>query len=273
MPLTGKTIGFIGAGAMAEAIISGILKRGFAKPDNVWASDTDEARLKLFFDKWGLNTTTNNVELVKKADVVILSVKPFVLKSLLEEISTTVSTAHLLISIAAGISTGYISSFFHDRVPVIRVMPNTPALLGEGASALAAGEDASPEHMEFAQKLFASVGRAVVVQEQDMDAVTGLSGSGPAYVYLIIEALADAGVKAGLSRQCALDLAAQTMYGAAKMVLETGEHPAVLKDKVTTPGGTTITGLHIMEKGNLRATVIDAVLAAVERSKEMGAAK
>lgn len=271
MSLADKTIGFIGAGAMAEAILAGLLSSDLTKPEKVFISDVDFTRRDYVKTRFSVNVAQNNTDLVKRSDIVVLAVKPFILQDVLTEIAGSVQTDQLMVSIAAGLSTGYISSFFKSRVPVIRVMPNTPSLVGEGASALAAGEFAGEEHLALALELFNSVGRAYAVSEQAMDAVTGLSGSGPAYMYLIIEAMADAGVKAGLPRKIALELSAQTMLGAAKMVLETGEHPAVLKDKVTTPGGTTIAGLHTLEQGKLRATIIDAVIAATQKSKELGA--
>ncbi len=270
MSVGSKVIGFIGAGAMAEAILAGIIKAKLVHPDHVVISDINAQRLAYLTDLYNVRAVEDNNMVVQKADVIILAVKPYLVKDVLTGVASSISDRHLLISVAAGLSTGYLASCLKERVPIVRVMPNTPSLVGAGASALSAGESVSDEAMELAKSLFDSVGRSVIVRESDMDAVTGISGSGPAYMYLIIEALADAGVKAGLARSTAIELAAQTMMGAAKMVLETGDHPAVLKDKVTTPGGTTITGLHVLEQGNIRATLIDAVLAAARRSQELG---
>ena len=211
-----------------------------------------------------------NVEAAREADIVILSVKPQVIERVLVEITSVVDDRKLVISIAAGIVISRIEKALKDGAHVVRVMPNTPALVLAGAAAIAGGKNATSNDLALAQSIFNSVGRAVIVEEKLMDAVTGLSGSGPAYVFMIIDALSDAGVKAGLPRQLALELAAQTVYGAAKMVLETKEHPGKLRDMVTSPGGTTIEGLHALEKGKLRATLINAVEAATARSRELG---
>jgi len=210
--------------------------------------------------------------MVAKADLVLLAVKPQMMGQVLQGLAQAVEK-QLVISIAAGIPTYYIETRFPRPVRVVRVMPNTPALVLEGASALCAGAHATADDLALARTIFEAVGRAVVLDETAMDAVTGLSGSGPAYIFVVIEALADAGVRVGLSRDVAQLLAAQTVLGSARMVLETGKHPAVLKDMVASPGGTTIAGLHALEAGALRATLLDAVEAAAERSRELGRKK
>ena len=266
-------MGFIGAGNMGEALIKGILKAKLLSSQKVYASDIRETRLKQFQKTYGIKTFKDNKELVSQVKIILLAVKPQNMEEVLSEIAPAIEKKHLVISIAAGITTSYISKRLNDKISVIRIMPNTPALIQEGASALAVGKHATQSDLKSVQKLFESVGKTVVVDESLMDAVTGLSGSGPAYVFLIIEALADAGVKMGLSRSVALLLSTQTCLGAARMVSETGEHPAKLKDMVTSPGGTTISGLHALEAGGLRTTIMDAVEAATRRSKELGQVK
>ncbi len=266
-------IGFIGAGNMGEALIKGILKAKLLSSQKVCASDIRETKLKQFQKTYGIKTFKDNKELVSQVNIILLAVKPQNMEEVLSEIAPVIEKKHLVISIAAGITTSYISKRLNDKISVVRIMPNTPALIQEGASALAMGKHANKSDIKSVQKLFESVGKTVVVDESLMDAVTGLSGSGPAYVFLFIEALADAGVKMGLSRSVALLLSAQTCLGAARMVSETGEHPAKLKDMVTSPGGTTISGLHALEAGGLRTTIMDAVEAATRRSKELGQVK
>lgn len=273
MPLNNKKLGFIGAGAMAEALFKGMLTSGLFARKDILASDVNAGRLRQITEKYGIKTTAGNKDVIREADIVILAVKPAVMPTLLGELGPLAREGQLYISIAAGISTGLIESYFPLTVPVIRVMPNTPCLVGAGASAFAPGSNAGEEHARIAETLLKAVGTAVQVPEHLMDAVTGLSGSGPAYVFTIIEALADAGVRAGLPRDTAAGLAAQTLLGAAKMVLESGEHPARLRDMVTTPGGTTIAGLHVLEAGKLRANLMDAVMAATNRSRELGSGK
>jgi len=266
-------IGFIGAGNMGEALIKGILKAELLSPQNVYASDIRETRLKQLQKTYGIITFKDNKKLTSKAKIIVLAVKPQDMEKVLGEIAPEVNKKHLIISIAAGITTSYISRYLKNKVPIIRIMPNTPALIQEGASALAMGKNATHNDLKSAQRLFESVGKTVMVDESLMDAVTGLSGSGPAYVFLFIEALADAGVKMGLHRSVALLLSTQTCLGAARMVLETGDHPAKLRDMVTSPGGTTISGLHALEAGGMRTTLMDAVEAATRRSRELGQMK
>lgn len=254
---------------MAEALIRGLIAGGAATPDHILVADVSADRLAHLHQSYGV-LQKGNVEAAREADIVILSVKPQVVERVLFEIAPVVDGTKLVISIAAGIVIARIEKALKDGSHVVRVMPNTPALVLAGAAALAGGKNATSGDLALTQSIFSSVGRAVIVEEKLMDAVTGLSGSGPAYVFMIIDALSDAGVKMGLSRQLALELAAQTVYGAAKMVLETKEHPGKLRDMVTSPGGTTIEGLHALEKGKLRATLMNAVEAATTRSRELG---
>ena len=218
----------------------------------------------------GSTVLASNLEATEQADIVVLSVKPQTMEHLLDEIAPAVDHRKLVISIAAGISIAAIARKLGAGVRIVRTMPNTPALVGAGATALARGAHATDADLEQARALFQAVGTTVVVEEQHLDAVTGLSGSGPAFLFLVIEALADGGVKVGLARPVAMALAAQTVLGSAKLVLETGEHPGRLKDQVTSPGGTAIAGVHALEQGGLRAALIDAVEAATRRSHELG---
>ncbi len=265
-----KKIAFLGGGNMAEALIKGLIAAGSTKPDHILAADVSADRLEHLRKTYGIVVRKNNTDAVRESDVVILCVKPQVIDKVLAEIPSAVDNRKLVISIAAGIAIERVEKALKEGCRVVRVMPNTPALVLAGAAALAGGKNAAPDDLLLAQNIFNSVGRAVVVEEKLMDAVTGLSGSGPAYVFMIIDALSDAGVKAGLPRPLALELAAQTVFGSAKMVLETQEHPGKLRDMVTSPGGTTIEGLHALEKGKLRATLMNAVEAATARSKELG---
>lgn len=267
---TDKRIAFIGGGNMAEALLKGFLTAGLVLRDRVVVTDVRADRLAFLAATYGVATATDNAAAMRQADLAVLAVKPQVIRPVLQGLAEAASADHLIVSIVAGASTGFLEAQFPRSVRVIRVMPNTPALVLEGASALTCGRHATPEDLEIARRLFGAVGTAVVVEESLMDAVTGLSGSGPAYVFVIIEALADAGVRAGLSRDTALALAAQTVRGAARMVLETGQHPGALKDMVASPSGTTIAGLHALERGALRGTLMDAVEAAVRRSRELG---
>lgn len=265
-----QKIAFLGGGNMAEALIRGVITAGTAKPDQILATDISSERLEYLKNTYGIIIKASNKDAVTQAGIVILCVKPQVIDKVLQEIAPAADAAKLVISIAAGITVGRIEKFLTGNPRVIRVMPNTPALVLAGAAALAGGKNATSDDLALAQKIFNSIGRSVVIEEKLMDAVTGLSGSGPAYVFMIIDALSDAGVKAGLPRPLALELAAQTVYGSAKMVLETKEHPGKLRDMVTSPGGTTIEGLHALEKGKLRATLMNAVEAATARSRELG---
>jgi pyrroline-5-carboxylate reductase len=263
-------IGFLGAGKMAAALARGFINAEIVFPREIVAGDPHDAARKHFAGEIGAKTVAANAEVVKFANVLILATKPDQVSTALTDISGAFTKNHLLISIAAGVTLARLEAALPAGARVIRVMPNTPALVGAGASAFALGKNATAADGELAKKLLSAVGVALQVKEPLLDAVTGLSGSGPAYVYQFIEALSDGGVASGLPRDIATRLAAQTVMGAAKMVLETGQHPAALKDQVTSPGGTTIEGLHALEKGRLRAIVISAVRAATEKSKKLG---
>ena len=265
-----STVGFLGAGKMATALAKGFVRAALVTPKDILASDPFDVARKTFAEQVGAETTKSNVDIAKFANVLILATKPDHVPTALAEIRDAFTENHLLISIAAGVTLAKLENGLSANARVIRVMPNTPALVGEGASAFALGKNATAADGELAKKLLSAVGVALLVKENLLDAVTGLSGSGPAYVYQFIEALSDGGVAAGLPRDIATKLAAQTVLGAAKMVLETGQHPGALKDQVTSPGGTTIEGLHELEKGQLRGVVMNAVRAATEKSKKLG---
>jgi pyrroline-5-carboxylate reductase len=268
--LGNRVIGFVGAGNMAEALIKGLLGAGVARKQIV-ASDHTAERVGHLHKSYGIKAVEDNPEVVRAADIVILAVKPQIVPKVLDEIARAVTAEKLIVSIAAGVPIEAIEAHLHQRAPIVRVMPNTPALVQAGAAALVAGAHATEADLAVVKAIFDSVGTSVVLDDESlMDAVTGLSGSGPAYIFVIIDALADAGVRVGLSRDVSLTLAAQTVLGAAKMLLETGEHPGALKDKVTSPGGTAIAGLHTLEQGGLRTTLINAVEAATKRSRELG---
>jgi pyrroline-5-carboxylate reductase len=266
-----KKIAFLGGGNMAAVLVGGLLNvSNMFEPSEILVTDVSEERLEHLKKTYGIRKHRSNLDAARDADIIVLSVKPQVIETVTGEIAPAVNEKKLVISIAAGVATDKIEKAFSGKPRVVRVMPNTPALVFAGAAAIAGGKNATSGDISFVQNMFKSVGIAVIVEEKLMDAVTGLSGSGPAYVFMIIDALSDAGVKAGLPRQLALELAAQTVYGAAKMVLETKEHPGKLRDMVTSPGGTTIEGLHALEKGKLRATLMNAVEVATARSKELG---
>jgi pyrroline-5-carboxylate reductase len=268
--MAGRTIGFVGGGNMAGALIRGLLQSKTVTAEQIRASDVKEERLAELHEKHGVRTTLDNEELARWADVVVIAVKPQIVDRILGPVAGALGEGALVVSIAAGVPIEAIEARLPARARVIRAMPNTAAIALAAATAIAPGAHATPADIEVARALFEAVGRCVVLDEALLDAVTGLSGSGPAYVMVIIEALADGGVKVGLGRDIALLLAAQTVYGAAKLQLETGEHPGRLKDMVTSPGGTAIAGLHTLESGGLRRTLIDAVEAAATRSAQLG---
>lgn len=263
-------LGFLGAGQMAVALARGWLAAGLVTPATCRASDPSPDARARFQQQTGCPATADNREVIAASDVLVLAVKPQVLPSLLDEIRNQVTERHLVISIAAGVPLKRLADGLLANYRLVRVMPNTPCLLCASATGFAAGPGARPEDVSLVERLFNAVGKSFALSENLLDAVTGLSGSGPAFVYVMIEALADSGVRMGLPRDAALTLAAQTVMGAARMVLETGQHPAQLKDAVTSPGGTTIAGLHALERGGFRAAVMDAVEAATKRSTELG---
>jgi len=264
-----KKLALVGAGKIGEALLSGILSSQLVSVNNVVAADADQTRADYIGEKYGVKTYTNNRQAVAGADLVLLCVMPQRVKDVLREIRKTVRKRALVISVAASVRTALLEQELDRGMRVIRVMPNTPCLIRQGMSALCRGKHASDEDLKIAQAIFSSMGRTVVVDERHMDAITGLSASGPAYVYLIIESLAEAGVKLGLPRELSTELSAQTLLGASALVLHTGEHPAKLKDVVTTPAGCTIDGLLELEEGGLRVTLIKAVVRAAERAKEL----
>ena len=265
-----NTIGFIGTGKMGEALIRGVINSGLVKPEKICASDIDETKLNMLESELGITVSCDNKLTLEQSDVIILAIKPQIIRYVLQGMKDSVIRKHLFISIAAGVTIDSLVDELPAGTRVVRVMPNICATVGEAASAICIGDTATKSDVEIACKIFNVVGGTVVVDEHLMDAVTGLSGSGPAFVFMIIEALADGGVHQGLDRATAQKLAAQTVLGAAKMTLETGQHPGELKDMVTSPGGTTIRGIEVLEKNNLRAAIMSAVIAASERSKELG---
>jgi pyrroline-5-carboxylate reductase len=268
--LKDKRLAIIGAGNMAEALLKGLLQADVVTPQNVVATGPRQERLDDLTARFGIQTTRNNSEAVALADIVLLSVKPQILDRVLSEIAAALPPQALIISVAAGVPIDAIAARLNPHAKICRSMPNTPARVGAGATAIAGGTYVDENDMACVQEIFKAVGFVTQVDETQLDAVTGLSGSGPAYVFMIIEALADAGVKVGLPRYKALALAAQTVLGSAKLLIETGEHPGVLKDSVTSPGGTAIAGLHTLEEGGLRTTLINAVVAASKRAQELG---
>lgn len=266
-----RTVGFLGAGNMAGALIKGLLVSKALPPERIWASDVREERLVELGNTHGIRVTRDNPALLAACDVVVLSVKPQVVDRVMPAVASHIRPGALLISVAAGVSIAAMEARLPEGARVVRSMPNTPAIALAGATAIARGTHADDNDLRVARALFEAVGRVTVLDETLLDAVTGLSGSGPAYVMLMIEALADGGVKVGLHRETALMLAAQTVFGSAKLLLDTGMHPGALKDMVTSPGGTAIAGLHTLESGGLRRTLIDAVEAATQRSEQLGA--
>jgi len=269
--LQGKRLGFIGAGNMAEAIIRGVLASGKVSPGEIMASDSNFERLNVIVEGFGIEGHNKNFEVAKRADIIILAVKPQVMDKALAEIKDEISDEKLVVSIAAGINLGQLQSGLKKGSKIVRVMPNTPALVLSGISAICPGKGVSEEDKKAVFAIFDAVGESVLLENEGlMDAVTGLSGSGPAFVYTFIEALSDAGVKVGLPRDISIRLATQTVYGSAKVVKELERHPAELRDMVTSPGGTTIAGMGVLEEKGFRASIISAVEAATKRSRELG---
>ncbi len=270
MSVKGKRVGFVGGGNMGEALIRGLIAASVVPADLMIASDTRSDRLAELTRRYAVRGAASNVELVREADVIVLAVKPQIMTTVLGEISSSLVKRHLVISIAAGVSTAAIRAGAGKGLRLIRVMPNAPALVLQGATAIAKATGLEDGDLETAQEIFGAVGKVVVLEEELMDAVTGLSGSGPAYVAVVIESLADGGVKMGLDRATAMTLATQTVLGAVTLLLETGVHPGTLKDMVSSPGGTTIAGIAALEEGGIRATFIKAVERATLRSRELG---
>ncbi len=269
--LQDKKIGFIGSGNMGEALVSGLVLSKAAKPENIICSDISPDTLEEVKVKYGVQTTTDNIEVCKQSDIIIYATKPQILGSVLKQTASALDKSKLIISIAAGVPLAAIAAGLKQELRLIRVMPNICAFVKESATAIAAGEFVQEGDVELARAIFDSVGRTVFIQENVlMDAFTGLSGSGPAYIFTIVDAMADAGVKMGLSRKDSLFLSTQTVLGAARLLLDTKEHPGQLKDRVASPGGTAIAGIHTLEQGGLRTTLINAVESATKRSKELG---
>ena len=262
-------VAVLGAGKMGGILLQAFLKQQMLVPNQLVATVAHAERAAALSAQWGVEVSTDNQAAVRHADVILLGVKPFQVPALIAEIKPALTPEKLLISFAASVKTGAIEEAAGIEVPVIRAMPNTPSALGAGIAALCRGKFVTEAQMALASRIFEAVGRTVIVDEKHMDAVTGLSASGPAFIYIILESLAEAGVKVGLPRDIATLLAAQTTFGAAKMVLETGYHPALLKDAVTTPAGCTIDGILELEEGGLRVTLIKAVMRAAQRAKEL----
>ena len=270
MSVKGKRVGFIGGGNMGEALVRGLIGASVVPADLITATDVRSERTRELTKQYGIAAHADNARCVRDADVVILAVKPQVMGDVVREIAPAVTARHLLISIAAGVATATIRAALGKDARIIRVMPNTPALVLHGATAIARGRGLERDDLATAEEIFGAVGRVVILDEDLMDAVTGLSGSGPAYVAIVIESLADGGVKMGLDRATAMTLATQTVLGSAHLLAETGMHPGALKDMVSSPGGTTIAGISALEEGGLRTTFIRAVERATQRSRELG---
>jgi pyrroline-5-carboxylate reductase len=268
--IEGKKIGFLGAGNMGEAMIKGLIQAGLVDAKAISATDVRTERLAELARQYGIRTAASNAALVAGSDVVILAVKPQIMGAVLKEIGGAVDARTLLISIAAGVHTRTLRGHLGKPARLIRVMPNTPALVLEGVTAIARADGLAAGDLETAEELFRAVGRVVLLDEEALDAVTGLSGSGPAYVAIVVESLADGGVRMGLDRATAMTLAVQTVLGSARLIRETGVHPGQLKDMVASPGGTTIAGIAALEEGGARWTFISAVEKATERSRELG---
>lgn len=266
-------LGFIGCGNMAQAMITGILTQKVVNPEELIVSNPREEKTAKLREKFGILTTTDNKKVAKESEILVLSVKPQVYPEVIKEIKEEVSSDQIIVTIAAGVSMSATERQFGKETKIVRVMPNTPALVGEGMSGLCCNEYVTEEEFDQVHHIFESFGKAEKITENLMDAVVGVSGSGPAYVYMFIEAMADAGVAQGLPRKQAYTFAAQTLLGSAKMVLETGQHPGELKDAVCSPAGTTIEAVNVLEKKGMRSAVIEAVTAAAKKNRELGKTK
>lgn len=265
-----EKIGFVGAGNIAEALIRGLIAAGVAQAKQIFAADVSAARVEAVRSRYKVHASTDNVRTAQQCHVVVLAVKPQIAEGVCREIGKGITNHQLVVSVVAGVTTGQIHEWLGGRGRIMRVMTNTPAVVLAGASAVAPGPGVTERDIRLVETMFGAVGEVVALDEQDLDAVTGLSGSGPAFVCLAVEALADGGVKAGLTREISLRLAVQTVLGTALLMKEGKEHPGVLKDKVASPAGTTIAGLHELEKGRFRGLLISAVEAATRRSRELG---
>ncbi len=263
-----KKIGFIGAGKMATALIEGLLNAKIIDKFNLAISDISNERIN-YFKSLGIKSFLSNIDLYKESEIIVFSVKPDKIKIICEELKSVIKKEKLIISIAAGVEIKFIENILGNDIPIVRVMPNTPALVGAGMSAYAVNKNVVQDFKLLVEKILKSIGEVIFIEEKYLDAVTGLSGSGPAFVFMMINSLAEGGVKMGLLKDVALKLSAQTVFGAAKMVLETGKHPEELLDMVTSPGGTTIAGIYSLEKNKIRAAFIEAVETATLRAKEI----
>jgi pyrroline-5-carboxylate reductase len=268
--MTFPPIALLGAGQMSEALIRGVLRAELVKPQDVVATDIRPERLEYLRSELGIRTDSNNRSAVTFGRVIVIAVKPQDVPGLLEDVGSSIGPEQLLVSIAAGVTTATLQKGLRGPTPVVRVMPNTPALVGAGMAAVALGTHAGPAEGDLVARLMSAAGQAVILPEYQIDAVTALSGSGPAFVAVFVESLIDAGVRVGLPRDVATMLSIQTVLGTAQMMQLTGRHPAEMKDMVTSPGGTAIAGVHALERGGLRAALMDAIVAATERSRELG---
>ncbi|MHB8217569.1 MAG: pyrroline-5-carboxylate reductase [Candidatus Sulfotelmatobacter sp.] len=269
LELRKKRVAFLGAGKMGGILLQALLKNSLLSPELTRATVQHEERAKMLSAKLNVTVGTDNVAAVRGADIILIAVKPQVVQEVVREIRGQLTSSQLIVSVAASVSTSMIENSLAENIPVVRAMPNTPCSIGSGMTAICKGKYANAEDVALTCSIFNVVGRTVVIDEKHMDAATGLSASGPAYIYIILESLAEAGVKVGLPRDVATLLAAQTTLGAARVVLETGDHPALLKDAVTTPAGCTVDGIMELEEGKLRVTLIKAVVRATQRAKEL----